>query len=260
MLYFKHYANASRELPVRQIKEDMGYYGLGVFWTIMERVTQTDGMVTVEELEREFCSKNFSRKKVQSLIADYGVFSIDGYNCVKYVGKIPTVCPDDAPTVTPTVTPTVIPTVIPTVTPTVTPTVPPSNTHACKEKIIEDKNRVENPNNSDNPGKAGNPEQSEQPEQPEVSGNPEQPRTPEPPEPPEQPEMSEAEWAAGFREHYPTLAMMQKPLTRQEYQKLRQRHSQESIRRKLEHMENIPDIQHRYKTVYLTVGNWLRES
>ena len=77
MKWFKHGANASREVPVGQILAEMGYYGVGVLWTMMERVVWNDGRVTVRELEREFGNSRFSRKKVRKLIEDYGLFTVN---------------------------------------------------------------------------------------------------------------------------------------------------------------------------------------
>ena len=77
MKWFKHGANASREVPVGQVLAEMGYYGVGVLWTMMERVVWNDGRVTVRELEREFGNSRFSRKKVRKLIEDYGLFTVN---------------------------------------------------------------------------------------------------------------------------------------------------------------------------------------
>ena len=77
MKWFKHGANASREVPVGQILAEMGYYGVGVLWTMMERVVWNDGRVTVRELEREFGNSRFSRKKVRKLIEEYGLFTVN---------------------------------------------------------------------------------------------------------------------------------------------------------------------------------------
>ena len=98
MKWFRHEANASRELPVRQILADMGFYGLGVFWTIMERVVWNDGKVTAEELEREFCSRRFPKAKVRQLIEQYGVFRVDEFGRVRRADTT-TVVTTDSPTV-----------------------------------------------------------------------------------------------------------------------------------------------------------------
>ena len=98
MKWFKHGANASREVPVGQILAEMGYYGVGVLWTMMERVVWNDGRVTVRELEREFCGKNFSKAKVRRLIEGFGLFEVDSEGHVRKV-KTPTVIPTDTPTV-----------------------------------------------------------------------------------------------------------------------------------------------------------------
>ncbi len=82
MKWFKHSVTASRELPLRSIKADYGFYGVGIFWCILERVLHDDGLITVEELEREFCSRYFPRGKVRSIIMDYEFFHIDCHDNV----------------------------------------------------------------------------------------------------------------------------------------------------------------------------------
>ena len=105
MKWFKHGANASREVPVGQILAEMGYYGVGVLWTMMERVVWNDGRVTVRELEREFCARHFSKRLVRKIIMDYGLFAVDSNERVSIAKKQSAKTPDDIPDVIPDDTP-----------------------------------------------------------------------------------------------------------------------------------------------------------
>lgn len=73
----KHNITASRELPGRLIINDYGLYGYGVYWCLMERVAQNNGIITIDELTHEFCTKYFNRAKIRNLITCYGAFAID---------------------------------------------------------------------------------------------------------------------------------------------------------------------------------------
>lgn len=86
MKWFKHSITASREMPGRSIIADYGLYGYGLYWCLMERVCQNNGIISVEELTREFCTKYFNRGKVRNLILNYDAFAIDDNEMVSVVG------------------------------------------------------------------------------------------------------------------------------------------------------------------------------
>ena len=79
MKWFKHSVTASLELPVSQILAQYGYYGVGVFWTIMERVCMSEGQFTVADLQRQFANKGFGANKVKEIILGFGAFKLDAH-------------------------------------------------------------------------------------------------------------------------------------------------------------------------------------
>ena len=79
MNWFKHSVTASLELPVSQILAQYGYYGVGVFWTIMERVCMSEGQFTVADLQRQFANKGFGANKVKEIILGFGAFKLDAH-------------------------------------------------------------------------------------------------------------------------------------------------------------------------------------
>lgn len=58
---------------------------------------------------------------------------------------------------------------------------------------------------------------------------------------------------------FPSVWRMAKPLTLAEYNKLREKYTQEQIKGKLERMENTPGIEGRYTSTFLTLKNWLKD-
>ncbi len=80
MKWFKHPVNASRELPVRRIRTDYGYQGVGIFWCIVERVVQENGLISLEDLVCEFGGKHFNNGKVRSLVLGCGFFAVSDDN------------------------------------------------------------------------------------------------------------------------------------------------------------------------------------
>ena len=87
MKWFKHNCNAAQELPVRRIKAKYGYHGVGIYWCLMELVVMYEGTLCLTEVVEEFCSRYFSRQKVQELIKDAGCFVIDSNNNLTLAGK-----------------------------------------------------------------------------------------------------------------------------------------------------------------------------
>lgn len=82
MAWMKHNITASREMPGRCIINDYGFYGYGVYWCLMERVAQNNGIITIDELTHEFCTKHFNRTKIRNLITCYGAFTVDANEMV----------------------------------------------------------------------------------------------------------------------------------------------------------------------------------
>ncbi len=83
MQWFKHHSSASRELSVRSVREKYNFHGLGVLWTMVERVVETNGLITEDELCHEFASRKFGRSAVKDLIHGFGIFSVDKYGYVR---------------------------------------------------------------------------------------------------------------------------------------------------------------------------------
>ena len=99
------FSEETEQLTVGQILAEMGFYGVGVLWTMMERVVWNDGRMTVRELEREFCARHFSKRLVRKIIMDYGLFAVDSNERVSIAKKQSAKTPDDIPDVIPDDTP-----------------------------------------------------------------------------------------------------------------------------------------------------------
>jgi len=82
--WFKHSVTATLELPVNKIVKHLGYHGLGVFWTLVERLSLFGGRMPYADAERLFVSKQFVASKLVELIDDYGVFCLDRYDMIRF--------------------------------------------------------------------------------------------------------------------------------------------------------------------------------
>ena len=77
MKWFKHYCNASLELPVSRVLAEQGYYGVGVMWTLIERLNMYEGFFTFKEAKLLFVCKRYATAKLIALLNDYQIFSFD---------------------------------------------------------------------------------------------------------------------------------------------------------------------------------------
>ena len=67
----------------------------------------------------------------------------------------------------------------------------------------------------------------------------------------------EADFNRQMKEHYPRVSSMKKPLTWDQYRKLKEKYSVEEIAHTLKCMENRANLNTRYVSAYLTVLNWI---
>jgi len=82
MKWFKHFTLASSSEPLRSLIDKHSYTGIGVFWSIMEIVCLSDSMFTVDTIVKMLASKHLSKKKVEDIICNYGIFEVDDRNRV----------------------------------------------------------------------------------------------------------------------------------------------------------------------------------
>ena len=67
----------------------------------------------------------------------------------------------------------------------------------------------------------------------------------------------EADFNRQMKEHYPRVSSMKKPLTWDQYRKLKEKYSVEEIGHTLKCMENRANLNTRYVSAYLTILNWI---
>lgn len=87
MKWFKHSALASKEMPVRGIKEKYGFYGVGIFWSIIEMVHLYDGKLTLKDLKQLYCNSRFSQAKIEEIIRESECLQLDNKMHVLFVKK-----------------------------------------------------------------------------------------------------------------------------------------------------------------------------
>lgn len=69
----------------------------------------------------------------------------------------------------------------------------------------------------------------------------------------------EIAFAKNMAARFPSVWQMAKPLTLADFNKLREKYTQEQIKGKLERMENTPGIERKYTSTFLTLKNWLKD-
>ena len=83
----KHPNNASHQPPMRRIIEAYGLSGYGLYWCIKERVADLRGLLSLNTLLHEFCTRKISRNRVRDIIELSEMFEISDEGLVSLKGK-----------------------------------------------------------------------------------------------------------------------------------------------------------------------------
>ena len=93
MNWFKHYVNASDDFRVFRLKDEMGYTGLGIYWTIMEMMARGGGCYARAGL-MALRNRRTPKERIDRVLDGFGLFHTDAD------GRVTTVPPaaDERPT------------------------------------------------------------------------------------------------------------------------------------------------------------------
>ncbi len=91
--YFSHDYNARFDIKLRRLQFDMGLYGLGAYWGIVEELYNCGNALRVSDIKMVARSLSTTAKKLMRVITDYDLFSIvedeeeGDYICSKSVAR-----------------------------------------------------------------------------------------------------------------------------------------------------------------------------
>ena len=80
MTWFKHCGNASFDSRLIELQEALGYYGYGLYWSIVERVECLgEGCYPRKRLENELAVTRADKRKINQVLDDFNLFvTLDG--------------------------------------------------------------------------------------------------------------------------------------------------------------------------------------
>ena len=93
MNWFKHYVNASDDFRVFRLKDEMGYTGLGIYWTIMEMMARGGGCYARAGL-MALRNRRTPKERIDRVLDGFGLFHTDADG---WVTTVPPVA-DERPT------------------------------------------------------------------------------------------------------------------------------------------------------------------
>ncbi len=76
MNWFKHYVNASDDIRVFRLKDEMGYTGLGIYWTIMEMMARGGGCYVRVGLAA-LKNRRTPKERIDRVLDGFGLFHTD---------------------------------------------------------------------------------------------------------------------------------------------------------------------------------------
>ena len=76
MNWFKHYVNASDDIRVFRLKDEMGYTGLGIYWTIMEMMARGGGCYVRVGLTA-LKNRRTPKERIDRVLDGFGLFHTD---------------------------------------------------------------------------------------------------------------------------------------------------------------------------------------
>ena len=75
MSWFKHNGNASFDSRMVALQEALGYFGIGVYWTMVERIEcWGDGVYPRKRLIDELCGKRTTRSRLTQVLDQFNLF------------------------------------------------------------------------------------------------------------------------------------------------------------------------------------------
>jgi len=79
--YFPHFSNARNDSKILKLRRVMGIEGYGIYFLLLEVLRdQTDFKISVESLEDFAYEWHTSKEKLESVVANFGLFQVDEQN------------------------------------------------------------------------------------------------------------------------------------------------------------------------------------
>ena len=76
--YFSHDSNARNDVKIIKLRRQLGLEGYGLYWCLIEMLRDApDNRLPIESTDDIAFSLNISREKVDTVINNYGLFTID---------------------------------------------------------------------------------------------------------------------------------------------------------------------------------------
>ena len=95
MSWFKHNGNASFDSRMVALQEALGYFGIGVYWTMVERIEcWGDGIYPRKRLIQELAHTRTDKVKMAQVLDDFNLFVTleSGFVILKKVLMVSKVC------------------------------------------------------------------------------------------------------------------------------------------------------------------------
>ena len=75
MNWMKHYSKAGLDLRIQNVINDMGYFGVGLYWTLCERIEcWGEGSYPRKQLVQELKSRRLNSRHIHKLLDEYNLF------------------------------------------------------------------------------------------------------------------------------------------------------------------------------------------
>ena len=75
MNWMKHYSKAGLDLRIQNVINDMGYFGVGLYWTLCERIEcWGEGSYPRKQLVQELKSRRLNSRHINKLLDEYNLF------------------------------------------------------------------------------------------------------------------------------------------------------------------------------------------
>ena len=75
MNWMKHYSKAGLDMRMQNVINDMGYFGVGLYWTLCERIEcRGEGSYPRKQLVQELKSRRLNSRHIHKLLDEYNLF------------------------------------------------------------------------------------------------------------------------------------------------------------------------------------------
>ena len=75
MNWMKHYSKAGLDMRMQNVINDMGYFGVGLYWTLCERIEcWGEGSYPRKQLIQELKSRRLNSRHIHKLLDEYNLF------------------------------------------------------------------------------------------------------------------------------------------------------------------------------------------